>query len=155
MATTAYLTARGRKQGDIKGSVARKGREGSIALIAVSYQIETPVDPATGAVTGKRQHKPVTITKVVDQATPKFLKAMVDNEVLTEVKIEFWRTAPESASPYFVIALTNALIEAESFASSGDQEPHETEQISFTYQKITVSWTATGDEAQDDWDAHS
>jgi hypothetical protein len=37
MATTAFLTARVIKQGDIKGSVTEKGREGSIALIAVSY----------------------------------------------------------------------------------------------------------------------
>ena len=151
MATTAFLTARGLKQGDIKGGVTRKGREGSIALIAVSYQIETPVDPATGAVTGKRQHKPVTITKVVDQATPKFLQALVDNEVLANVKIEFWRTAPESASPYFVITLTNASVDAVSFASSGNQEPHETEQVSFTYRKIMWTFVDSGGSAQDDW----
>jgi type VI secretion system secreted protein Hcp len=151
MATTAFLTARALKQGDVRGSVTEKGREGSIALIAVSYQIETPVDTATGAVTGKRQHRPVTITKVVDQATPKFLQALVSNEVLTEVKIEFWRTAPESASPYFVIALANASVEAVSFASSGNQEPHETEQISFTYRKITWTFVDSGGSAQDDW----
>ncbi|HME84143.1 MAG TPA: type VI secretion system tube protein TssD [Roseiarcus sp.] len=160
MATIAYLTARGEKQGDIKGDVTAKGREGSIALISVSYQVESPVDPATGHVTGKRIHKPVTIVKVIDQATPKLVEALVTNEVLTSVKIEFWRPAPEAAAPYFIMTLTNALVTNVTLSSSSDeheQQPdtQELEEIEFTYQKITMNWTATGDEAQDDWDTQS
>ena len=35
-ALNAYLKLKGQKQGEIKGSVTQKGREGAIAVIAVS-----------------------------------------------------------------------------------------------------------------------
>ena len=101
MAPIAYLTARGQKQGDIKGGATEKGREGSIPLISVAYDVETPLDPASGLPTGKRVHKPITVVKVIDQATPTLLQALVTNEVLTSAKIEFWRPVPEAVSPVF------------------------------------------------------
>jgi type VI secretion system secreted protein Hcp len=60
MSIIAYLTLTGAKQGAIKGGVTAKGREGTIAVAAVSHEITTPVDQATGAATGKRQHDPIT-----------------------------------------------------------------------------------------------
>jgi type VI secretion system secreted protein Hcp len=54
MSIIAYLTLTGAKQGAIKGGVTAKGREGTIAVAAVSHEITTPVDQATGAATGKR-----------------------------------------------------------------------------------------------------
>ena len=63
MALTAYLRVVGTRQGEIKGSVTQKGREGRIAVIAVSHELLSPRDAATGQATGKRQHKPFVITK--------------------------------------------------------------------------------------------
>ncbi len=37
MALNAYLKLTGQKQGDIKGSVTQKGREGKIMVIAASH----------------------------------------------------------------------------------------------------------------------
>ncbi|HRI69004.1 MAG TPA: type VI secretion system tube protein Hcp, partial [Polyangium sp.] len=42
MALNAYLRLKGQKQGEIKGSVTQKGREGSIMVIAVSHEIISP-----------------------------------------------------------------------------------------------------------------
>ncbi len=147
----AYLTARGAKQGDINGGVTEKGREGSIALHSVSYAIDVPYDQATGHASGKRQHKPITITKVIDQATPKLLEALVTNETLTNVKIAFWRPSSESASPYFLIALTNATLSGVALAPSGEEKVEETEQFQLTFEKITWTWIPGGEEAQDTW----
>ncbi|MBV8105970.1 MAG: type VI secretion system tube protein Hcp [Hyphomicrobiales bacterium] len=160
MAPIAYLTVHGQRQGDIKGGATEKRREGSIPLISVAYEVDAPVDPATGHVTGKRIHKPVTIIKVIDQASPKLLEALVTNEVLTSVKIEFWRPAPEAAAPYFIIALTNALVTNAALSSSSGShaqapDAHELEEIEFTYQKITWTYPENGDEAQDDWASQS
>ena len=110
MAAIAYLTAHGQKQGDIKGGATEKGREGSIPLISVAYEVDAPFDSATGQASGKRVHKPIMIVKVIDQASPRLLQALVTNEVLTSVKIEFWRPVPEAAAPYFSIMLTNAAL---------------------------------------------
>ena len=54
MTTVAFMTAKGQRQGDIAGSVTEKGREGTIALSAVSYEIETPTtrNRATRAASG-------------------------------------------------------------------------------------------------------
>jgi type VI secretion system secreted protein Hcp len=158
MMAVAFMTAKGQKQGNIAGNVTEKGREGTIALFAVSYEIETPYDPQSGHASGKRQHKPVTITKAIDQASPKLLQALVTNETLTTVKIEFWRPAPETAGPYFVIALTNALIVDYALTSSADEDPPAFEQLEYeefemTYQKIEVTWVQGGVTASDDWNA--
>lgn len=160
MATSAYLTMHLQRQGDVKGGATEKGREGSIPLISVAYEVDVPIDPATGHVTGRRAHKPITIVKVIDQATPKLLQALVANEVVTSVKIEFWRTSPEAAAPYFIMTLTNGLVTNVTLSSSSDEherqpDAQELEEIELTFQKITVSWTATGDQAEDDWDVQS
>ena len=70
MALNAYLTLKGQKQGDIKGSTTQKGREGTIMVIAQSHEIVSPRDAASGLPTGKRQHKPMVITKEVDKSSP-------------------------------------------------------------------------------------
>lgn len=159
METMAYLTAKGQRQGAIAGNVTEKGREGTIALFAVSYEVAIPYDPQSGHASGKRQHKPVMIAKAIDQATPKLLQALVTNETLTTVKIEFWRRAPETAGPYFVVALTNALLVDGKLASSGGAEASELarfdeyEEFQMTYQKIEWTWVQGGVTAQDDWSA--
>ena len=45
------------------------------------------VTPATGLATGKRQHKPFTITKELDKSTPLLMRAIYTNETLTSVLI--------------------------------------------------------------------
>ena len=47
-----------------------KGREGSIAVIACHHSVVGPRDPQSGLPTGQRMHKPFTIVKVTDKATP-------------------------------------------------------------------------------------
>ena len=151
MPIIGYLAARGQKQGDIKGGATEKGREGSIPLISVAYDVERSFDPGSGQPTGKRVHKPISVVKVIDRATPTLLQALVSNEILTSVKIEFWWPFPEAVSPYFIISLTNALVVGITLNPSGDDASHEYEQVQFTYQKIAWTYPQTGDSAEDDW----
>ncbi|MGA3398962.1 MAG: type VI secretion system tube protein TssD [Acetobacteraceae bacterium] len=153
MAHLAYMTLQGQKQGAIKGNVTQKGREGWIALLGFAYAIETPLDAASGLPSGKRQHKPVVIRKEIDEASPKLFEAMVTNETLTSVKIEFWRPYPEIVSPYFFVLLTNAQITGVALTPSDGEDAHEIEQIQFVYQRIEVTWVPGGESAQDDWTA--
>src|ERR1044072_110634 len=90
MALNAYLTLKGAKQGDIKGSVTQKGREGKIAVIAVSHEIVSPRDSASGLPTGKRQHKPPVVTKELDKASPPRHPGLASNESLTSVRLDFF-----------------------------------------------------------------
>src|SRR4051812_9196262 len=90
MALNAYLKMKGAKQGDIKGSVTQKGREGKIMVIAVSHEIVSPRDVASGQATGKRMHKPFVITKEVDKSSPLLYNALVNNENITDWELQFW-----------------------------------------------------------------
>ena len=90
MALMAYLKLKGQKQGDIKGSVTQKGREGKIAVIAAEHQIVSPRDPASGLATGKRQHQPFVLTKELDAATPLLHTLQTNNEAITDWELQFW-----------------------------------------------------------------
>ena len=113
-----------------------------ITITGVSHEIVSPRDPASGLPTGKRQHKPFTITKQLDKTTPLFLNALVNNENLTSVLIGLLRNGQQVAT----IKLTNASIA--DYTANG-----ETEHWSFTYQKIEWPWLDGGVTAEDDWEA--
>src|SRR6267142_926076 len=106
-----YLTLKGQKQGATKGSVTQKGREGSISVQYMQSEIISPRDPSSGLPTGKRQHKPFVLRKVLDQSTPKLINALVTNDNLTEATFNFWKPSATGAeTQHFTIKLTNANI---------------------------------------------
>ena len=117
MALMAYMKVRGQKQGWIKGSVTQKGREDSIAVIAYHHSVVSPRDPQSGLPTGQRMHKPFTVVKNTDKATPPLYTALCTNESLPEVIINFWQpqvkaaTGIGSAVQHYTVKLTNAGIE--------------------------------------------
>ena len=159
MALNAYLKLKGQKTGEIKGSVTQKGREGKIMVIAVSHEILSPRDPASGLPTGKRMHKPMVITKELDKATPLLYNVLVNNENVTEWELQFWRPSATGAEQqHFTIKLTNANIASVSLRLPNNKHPDlmkfETyEEIAFTYQKIEWTWTEGGITAMDDWES--
>lgn len=160
-----YLTLKGQKQGDIKGSVTQKGREGSIAVQYLQSKIVSPRDAASGLPTGKRQHEPLVFRKSVDRSTPLLLSAMVNNETLTQAHFKFWRPSVTGAEQqYFTIDLTNASLASSNLyhpdsqdstapaaGSSGSGGGAELEEYTLTYQRIDWTWTDGGITAQDDW----
>src|SRR5574341_454269 len=110
-ALPAYMTVTGQIQGNIVGSVTQKGREGMMQIVSTSHEIVSPRDPASGLPTGKRQHKPFTITKTIDKATPLLFKALTTNETLSEVVIRYWMPSQTGTEvQFFTVKLTNATI---------------------------------------------
>ena len=159
MALNAYLNLKGQKTGDIKGSVTQKGREGKIMVIAVSHEIVSPRDPASGLPTGKRMHKPMVITKELDKSTPLLYNVLVNNENITEWQLQFWQPSQTGAEKqHFTIKLTNSNIASIAMRLPNNKHPDlmkfETyEEIAFTYQKIEWTWTDGGITAMDDWES--
>jgi type VI secretion system secreted protein Hcp len=113
-----------------------------IDVTAVSHEIVSPRDPASGLPTGKRQHKPISITTEWGASTPLFLNALVNNETLTSVLIGLLRNGSQVAT----IKLTNASVS--NYVQHGGSVT-----ISMTYQKIEWTWDDGGITAQDDWEA--
>lgn len=166
MALQAHLTLKGVTQGPIDGSVTQKGREKSIAIIAVQHQIVSPRDPATGMPSGKRQHKPFVITKELDKATPLLYNALVNNESISEWSLKFYTPGTAAAKNvgkeqnHYTVKLTNATVASIDFHMENTRRPDqrdipEYEKVAFTYQKIEWSYD-DGDgarQADDDWEA--
>jgi type VI secretion system secreted protein Hcp len=164
MALNAYLKLTGQKQGDIKGSVTQKGREDSIMVIAVSHEIVSPRDSASGLPTGKRMHKPLVITKELDKASPLLYNVLCNNENITKFELKFWAPQTKAGAGVgtevqrYTIKLTNANIASIDFRMLNNKNPDlmkyaEYEEIAFTYQKIEWTWMDGGITADDDWES--
>jgi type VI secretion system secreted protein Hcp len=157
MALNAYLKLKGQKQGEIKGAVTQKGREGKIMVIAAHHEIVSPRDTASGQATGKRMHHPFVITKEVDKSSPLLHTAMMGNENLTEWELQFWRPAPTGVEKqHYTVKLTNARIASIAFTMPNNKNPDfaklvEYEEIEFVYQKIQWIWVDGGLTATEDW----
>jgi type VI secretion system secreted protein Hcp len=137
-AIDASMSIVGQKTGQFNGD----GRNGKIDVIAVSHEIFSPRDPASGLPTGKRQHKPLTIRKELDKSTPLLYNSLVNNENLTSVTFTFFR----GGTGFMTVKLTNANV-SDIKLIGGYQE------VSFTYQKIEWTWVDGGITAEDDWEA--
>ena len=92
-ATDIYCTVVGTKQGTFQGDPATHGNNSQIAVYALTQELKVPFDAATGQITGKRQHSPLTIIKELDKSSPLFFTAAATNETLKSVTCMLYRTA--------------------------------------------------------------
>jgi type VI secretion system secreted protein Hcp len=162
-----YLKMKGSKSGAVKGSVTQKGREDTSLCTWYQAGFETPTDDLTGQFSGKRRHKALRIRKEIDKASPIIYQMGVNNEILTEVTLLFWRVGHSKVggtgqeTQYYTIKLTNAAIQSvqqytpdHAAGEQGQQRSTwEYEEIAFTYQAIDVTWMEGGITAHDDWEA--
>jgi len=149
-----FISIKGLKQGQFKGDQPdRIGRADWMIGTAFTQELSEPRDEHTGLPTGKRQWKPIQITKQWGAASPQILQALATNETLT-------RTTPDGKEQvYQTITLTNATIVSVSRTLGADesQQSHrnEFEIVELTFQKITMQDTAGGTMFTDDWEAPS
>jgi type VI secretion system secreted protein Hcp len=133
-------------------------------VIAVSQEVLSPRDSASGQATGKRQHKPFVITKELDKSSPLLYKALINNENISEWELQFWTPQVAAATgvgaerQHYTVKLTNARICDIKFSMLNNKNPElarfaEFEEKAFTYQKITRTWNDGGIKAQDDWES--
>jgi type VI secretion system secreted protein Hcp len=94
-ADTIYVSIKGMKQGAFKGEVLQKGFEGKIAALKFQYEL---VGPVTGQPTSRVQHKPMMITKEWGAASTQLFQALVTNEILSEVIIDFVGVDPKTGA---------------------------------------------------------
>ena len=168
----AYVKIVGKLQGTFKGEASRIAGNNYIAALGFGYEVISPRDPATGQVTGKAQHKPITFTKALDATSPQIFQALINNEELTQVTIEFM-TAPASTAgvgaagagkelAYYTITLTNASVSAihqhmdqseGTVAGSSTVPLDPMEDVSLTFEKIAVTSNVGQTTAMDSWNA--
>lgn len=131
-----------------------RGAVGTIPLLGYHHEVTAPRDAASGMATGKRQHKPFTVVKEVDKSSPILYNALITGETIPSLEFGFARQGARTGE-YLKIRLEQAKvagISASSGAGSGSGGSVPMEEISFSYAKITWTWT-DGTSATDDWSA--
>lgn len=135
----------GQSQGTFFG-----GADNRMDVLSFSSSIVSPRDAASGLPTGKRQHKPFTITKRIDKASVQLFQALVTNERLNTVEFDLLSRAGGPA--YATVKLTNASVASRTAGDAGKTNHHDLETIEFTYQKIEWTFVDGGITAEDDWE---
>jgi type VI secretion system secreted protein Hcp len=165
-ANAAYpiiVSVNGTKQGQFKGESTRQAYQDKIEASGFSFEVASPRDAASGTATGRRQYKPLTITKEMGAASPQFLQALTTNEVLKTVTLDFVKTnANGEEYVYYSIKLVNATVAGiRQHTPPGGDKPASTpaaavgtpplEEISLAFQRIEVESKDGKTMAVDDW----
>ncbi len=130
-----------------------------IEIYGFNHEVLSPRDAASGLPTGKRQHKPLVITKAIDKSTPLLMNVLVNNENISDWELRCWRPSKAGMEEqYYTVQLMNATISSirpEQLNNKYPENmPHELrEHISFTYQKIIWTFEDGGITAEDDWES--
>lgn len=146
-AMMAYLTLKGQKAGQVRGSITQKGREDSIGVIAL--------EQATVNTEGRLRVGQLMITKEVDRSSP-VLRQMLDNqELVTEALIRFYTPQMSAATgvgaelQYYTLRLRNARIVSlktimENIRHADLQKYAMHEDVAFTYERAEWIWMDGG-----------
>jgi type VI secretion system secreted protein Hcp len=157
MALTGYLYLEGKNQGKIEGDCVQKGREDAIIVYALEHEIEIPKDTHTGLPTGQRIHKPFTIVKKLDTASPKIMQACTSGEQLKSWELKLFRINDKGQEEhYYTVKLNDSVIGQVNYDTPltflEENKPyHNMEKVSFTYSSITHVFEPKGIEAEDNW----
>ena len=140
------------------GSSDKAGREGTSDVFAVDHELIAPFDATTGAATGARQHRPLTVLKAIDKATPGLHTALTTGQNLRTAVLDFYRIDPATREErkYYTIALSNVRIVGiktmmpTSFLPENESYQH-MEEVRMVYESIEWNWLPDDIVARDHW----
>ena len=166
MQNPMYISIQGKKQGLITsgaftqesiGNSWQEGHENESIIKGYSHNVTIPRDPLSGQPSGQRVHSPLTVTKLLDKASPLLMAALVDGETLTDVELRKYRTnALGKLEWYYTVALKDAIVidinpDAPHVFGEFEKDVAPLEHISFSYRKIVWTHEVAGTSAEDDW----
>lgn len=117
--------------------------------------VRSPRDAASGLATGKRLHKPITMSFAYHFTTAGFLSHLKEGAVLDQCDIEVYDDANGKETLLYTVRLTGALVagcdvEMRSLQASGDPIHGVDVKLGITYSKI--AWVVDGRVSyEDDW----
>jgi type VI secretion system secreted protein Hcp len=126
-------------------------------VLSAFHSIVVPRDPRTGQPYGKRHHKPFTIVKELDRATPHLHQAMCTNERILFHLQCYRREADGSTQPTLHIALFDAEITRIVLKLPNVYNPklahlRAREEVGFVYRRIEWSMTNPPVFGADEWE---
>jgi len=150
-----HMIVEGSVQGKIEGDCKMAGREGTVEVVELDHSVHIPTNEQDGSPVGKRIHKPLTITKIVDKASPLLAMALCTGERCT-VTLKWYRQAGAAEEHYFTTTLEDAvLVDQRTFIPNvfdrDTKEYQHMEKASFNYRKIIWTHETEGKQSEDDW----
>jgi type VI secretion system secreted protein Hcp len=132
------------KVGDIKGEATDAAHRDQIEILSWSWgetsaaRSAESAAAASGLPTGKRQHKPLVITKPVDKSSPQLAEAAAKGRVFPQMVV----SVPDEgrSEDYLTYTMTDVLITSYSTSGAADSVPTET--FSLNYEEIKLDRTA-------------
>jgi type VI secretion system Hcp family effector len=114
------------------------GRFAEYTPAAEPSAIVSPRDAASGMASGRRMHKPMTIVKHWDKASPVLMQACAQGDPIVDVEV--WER--EGGQAYLRYTLKDAFITSYSVSRDPDPTARPMESVSFSYERIEVAPTA-------------
>ena len=150
-----YIYIKGKKQGEFKGELLGTALQHKFAGLSFQYEVDSLRDPVSGQITGRRQHKPIRIKKAWGAASPQLFTAVVTNEVLDPVVIDFVAMDRASGQPVLDHSITLSNATATSIAQqteeAGKGQVMHVEFVDFVFQRIEFTDQRSKGTAMDDW----
>lgn len=143
MPIPAYLWLKDDGGADIRGTVDVQDREGSIEILGFSHGVNLPVDSATGKITGKRNHAPISFEKEFDSSSPYLYKAVSKGQTLKSAEFKWYRiNHAGQEEEYFNMMLEGVKVVSvnpgmPNAKMSGMSAINHMESVSLMYEKIT------------------
>jgi type VI secretion system secreted protein Hcp len=142
-----------------ESTISSMEREGTIECSSFGENGYTPIDAATGLPSGRRQHRPITITKRIDKSSPLLWKAWTNNEPVSKAEFMFFRPAAGGSGAeekFLTIMLEGGTIASMSVVSmdaiaAGEDAPPVMDSVTFTFQTITWTYENNGATHTDTW----
>lgn len=123
----------------IEGESSDAGHRNEIEIQSFSWGVSSPRDVATGQSSGKRQHKPFTITKELDKSSPLLAKAVATGQHIPRAVLT--GRAPDGHE-FEVMSFFDVFVG--DFMQSGDNGSKPMESISLNFTKIEFKYVPQG-----------
>jgi type VI secretion system secreted protein Hcp len=158
----------GLKPGQATLTISGNTQIGLIPILGFSFTIVAPRDASTGQASGKRQWKPIVVTKEWGASSPKLLGIMNSHTVVPKVSIQFggsdrWislldaqiaaidRTSIGGKLQERLTLIYQRVVMGKGASGRPLTDTHELERIALTFQKITVENKGGKSTFKDDW----
>ncbi len=157
MAIPLHLSLKDAGGADIRGSSAVAGREGSIEVLSLTHGMYTPTCGATGKLMAGRLHRPLTIEKEIDKASPVLYKAVAEGTPLSQAILRWCRINEAGREEeYFNMTMKNVRVVsvAPKVLNIKEQESmtrNHFEMVELRYEQITWTYRDGNLMFKDEW----
>jgi type VI secretion system secreted protein Hcp len=143
----------------VKGGCKQEGHADEILVQATEQLVHIPVNPQTGLASGVRHHGQLIILKEIDPSTPLLYQALAQGTKVDEFTLNYVRiNAAGKQEVYFSKKIENAVVVSikDWTWNCLDSDPSKKgfgnmEEVAFTYEKVTWTWTDGGVSSSDNW----